>query len=249
MPFCVIKGTFRVVGQNKKGTATGFQPDGDSIQFKPDDPALLDKLEQVKAPYTLTGIGSLNLRFEGIDAAELRYQGARQANPFPEDSRNALTKATALDPVNYSASGTTVRPPAVNDGQRGHILSRSLEAHGRPVSFAYLGGPARADGASVFLDVPRLKKRLDWRQFADSEAYPLFYDTLFNDLRDALSAEAAKAKAAKKGIWQEDVEGAFTIASLAARGGSYEPDLCCARPGRRSAKRRESPPAADLGVS
>ena len=43
MPFIVIRGTFRLEGINKKGQPTGFQPDGDSIQFKPDKVSLLSK--------------------------------------------------------------------------------------------------------------------------------------------------------------------------------------------------------------
>jgi endonuclease YncB( thermonuclease family) len=217
MPFYLIKGSFHVVGRNKNGTATGFQPDGDSIQFKPDNPALLDKLEQVTVPYTLTGIGSLNLRFEGIDAVEIHYQGARQPSPFPEAARNSLTADIGLDPINYSQTGVTVKPPAVHDGQRGHIFSRSLDAHGRPVSFVYKGDPdpGEADGTEVFLKVDRLKKSLNWQQLADGEAYPLFYDTLFSDLRNALVAESNAAKAAQKGIWKKDVQASYAIASRA----------------------------------
>jgi endonuclease YncB( thermonuclease family) len=214
MPFLVIKGSFRLVGKNKKGTPTGFQPDGDSIQFKPDDASLLDKLDQVGAPYTLTGIGSLNLRFEGIDAAEIHYQGARQARLFPEDARDYLTGQIGMNPVTYGQTGVTVKPPA-NDGQRGHILARALEAHGRPVSFVYIGDPAEEDGATVRLDVPRLRQSLNWKLIADGQAYPLFYDTLFHDLRDALAAEADQVKLSGKNVWSNDVNQAFAVSTRA----------------------------------
>jgi endonuclease YncB( thermonuclease family) len=212
MPFLVIQGAFHLTGQNKNGTATGFQPDGDSIQFKPDNPALLDKLDQVKAPHTLTRIGSLNLRFEGIDAPELHYQGARQPAPFAEDARDFLTGAIGMNPVTYGPSGITVKPPA-NDGQRGYILARSLEVHGRPVSFVFLGNPPEPDGATVFLDIPRLKQSFNYQLVAEGHAYPLFDDTLFHDLRGALTTAANRARTANKGVWQRDVNKAFPIGS------------------------------------
>ena len=47
----------------------GFEPDGDSMQFKPSNPALLGGLARTGAPARLTSIGSTQLRFEGIDGA------------------------------------------------------------------------------------------------------------------------------------------------------------------------------------
>jgi hypothetical protein len=61
MPFLIIRGSFHLVGQKSNGTASGFEPDGDSMQFKPDDAGLLDKLEQVAQPY--------RLKLDRVDAA------------------------------------------------------------------------------------------------------------------------------------------------------------------------------------
>lgn len=33
-----------MVGQTRAGNPSGFEPDGDSVQFKPTDPGLLDRL-------------------------------------------------------------------------------------------------------------------------------------------------------------------------------------------------------------
>ena len=33
MPFILIQGTFHLVGQTQAGNPTGFEPDGDSVQF------------------------------------------------------------------------------------------------------------------------------------------------------------------------------------------------------------------------
>ena len=48
MPFILIQGTFHLVGQTQAGNPTGFEPDGDSIQFKPANPQLLDRLDSAR---------------------------------------------------------------------------------------------------------------------------------------------------------------------------------------------------------
>jgi hypothetical protein len=50
MPFILIQGTFHLVGQTQAGNPTGFEPDGDSIQFKPANPQLLDRLTSSPGP-------------------------------------------------------------------------------------------------------------------------------------------------------------------------------------------------------
>ena len=217
MPFIVIKGTFRVVGVNKNGNATGFQPDGDSIQFRPDKTKLLDRLERRAHPYRLSAIKSVNLRFEGIDAPEIHYQGARQPSPYAEAARDFLTGKIGMNPVPYvQPNGVTVKPPA-NDGQRGYILSRELEVNGRPVSFVFVGNPPEADGKEINLTVQRAKRSLNYQLLAAGQAYPLFYDSLFYDLRGAFAAAVTSARQKKLGVWKTSVDVLrwFTIAKRA----------------------------------
>ncbi len=66
MPFLIVKGSFHLVGETRKGNPSGFQPDGDSMQFKPNRPALLDQLERVAQPYKLSSIWSTQLRFDRV---------------------------------------------------------------------------------------------------------------------------------------------------------------------------------------
>jgi hypothetical protein len=50
MPFVAIKGSFHLCGKSAARNPTGFQPDGDSMQFKPDRPSLLDRLGAPPTP-------------------------------------------------------------------------------------------------------------------------------------------------------------------------------------------------------
>jgi endonuclease YncB( thermonuclease family) len=208
MPFILIHGTFHLVSRGASGAEHGFQPDGDSLHFRPANPALLDRLTQLKRPYHLSAIGSTQLRFEGIDALELHFQGAasHQPRPLADNARDFLTGQLGLNPVPYQPPhNITVDPPVAHDAAPGYILSRSLEVNGRPVAFAFGGAPPDVDGASVFLDVPLVRQSLNHALLSAGHAYPLFYDTLFVDLRREFAAAIGAARAAGLGLWPQDV--------------------------------------------
>jgi endonuclease YncB( thermonuclease family) len=213
MPFILIKGTFHLVNLTKNGKETGFEPDGDSIQFKPSDQSLLDQLEQLGRAYKLSKIGSVQLRFEGIDALELHYKPSKggkvthQRRALAKEARDFLTEQLGLNPVNYAPPDEVrVKPPVEKDATPGYILSRSLEVHGRPVSFVFAGDPPPEyeDGEEVNLKIPLLKKSLNYKLIQNGHAYPLFYETLFADLREALAKAAQQAREKKRGLWQYD---------------------------------------------
>jgi endonuclease YncB( thermonuclease family) len=205
MPFVVIQGTFHLCGRSSQGNATGFEPDGDSCQFKPADPSLLDRLTQVGDRYRLTSIGSTQLRFEGIDALELHFGGSHQPRALVDKSRDFLTGKLALNPVPYRPpQNSRVLPPVERDAAPGFILSRALEAHGRPVAFAFQGTAPAPDGAELVLKPALLKKSLNFGSIAAGHAYPLYYDTLFADLRDAFTTAAGAARQKGKGLWSSD---------------------------------------------
>ena len=230
MPFTCIQGTFHLVGHDKNGKPTGFEPDGDSIHFKPKKIALLDGLMRLGVEYKPSAIGSVNLRMEGIDALEIHYtpsfKGAKrthQPRPLADYERDALTGLLGMNPVPYKQPlGTTVAPPVPVDGVPGYILSRSLDVHGRPVSFLYKGAAPFTDGKQVMVNPAILKKSLNFAMIRDGNAYPLFYDTLFMQLRVELAKAAKAARTAKKGMWKQNV----TKAGFKANG---LPDLETAR--------------------
>jgi endonuclease YncB( thermonuclease family) len=211
MPFFVIRGTFHLVGKDRKGNPRGYEPDGDSIRFKPADPKLLDRLIVVRAPAQLDSSGTINLRFEGIDALELHYtpqvKGGRESHqprPLADQARDFLTGLLGLNPVPYEADGIRVKPPVQRDATPGYILSRTLETNGRPVSFAFIGDPPAPDGASVRLTTGWLRRSLNHKLLAKGQVYPLFYDGLFVDLRNALASATLQARMAGLGLWPQD---------------------------------------------
>ena len=211
MPFTLIQGTFHLVNRTRNGNATGFEPDGDSIHFKPFDPALLGNLERLQMPYRLTNIGSVMLRFEGIDALELHYSpshggpSTHQPRPMADAARDFLTGELNMNPVPYAPPrNLRVKPPVLHDATPGYILSRSLEVHGRPVSFAFTGAAPEADGTQIFLNIQRFKTSLNYKLVQNGFAYPLYYDTFFLALRNAMTTAVQQARQSGFGLWARD---------------------------------------------
>ena len=179
MGFRLIKGTF--------APRLG-KPDGDSVRFIPDKPSLFKGLKgkSIKI-HNNQGAKSVQLRYEGIDTME-----KSAAQPW---SRRA-TKA------NLKLIGGPGR--SNQKDSRGYILTRRGDTHRRPISFVFAGDPSEPDGEDVFLDVNRMKKSVNYQLLRKGHAYPMFYDTLFTDLRDALADATIKARKRKKGIWADD---------------------------------------------
>lgn len=178
MPFTLTAGEF---------APEAGRPDGDSMRFRPDDPTPLFLLpRRGRPPKVNSQNGTIQLRFEGIDTME-----SRAADPFSSD---ATTSNLGLCGV-PSGTGTA----------RGHILSTQIGPNGRPISFVFAGDAPQADGESVFLNVDRMKDSVNFQQLSRGHAYPLFYDTLFFDLRMAMADQAASARGNGDSVWSADV--------------------------------------------
>lgn len=202
MPYKLIKGTFHLLGRSQAGNPTSFQPDGDSIHFKPDNRSEVTSLPNgSRCRFTI--IGSTNLRFEGIDATEIHFSGTRQPSPLAEDARDFVTGEFGMNPVTYKSNGYSVQPPA-NDGQRGYIFSKQLDVHGRPVSFVFVGSTSRQSGSMVNVDSSLVRQSLNYKLLKRGLAYPLFYDSLYHDLRDTMRAAAITAWNGDRGLWPYD---------------------------------------------
>lgn len=177
MPFTLITGEF---------VPEAGRPDGDSIRFRPEQPDLVFKLRRRRVPPKINqNNGTVQLRFEGIDTLE---------------SRANSTYAIPATDSNLALCG-------VPDGKgiaRGYILSNQIGPNGRPIAFVYAGEPDDADGSEIFLEPEQMRASVNVAQLERGHAYPLFYDTLFADLRCALVDAVSGARDGGKGIWAED---------------------------------------------
>ncbi|NKX90135.1 nuclease [Nocardia coubleae] len=197
MPFLLISGVF---------VAKGAAPDGDSVRFRPDDPALWDR---VGGPHRVkrNASGAAQLRLDGIDSLETHYtprHGTRTHQPLP------LARAAADELLAWLGFTGVVR----NDSETvtstdqavvpGFILTRGADLHGRCVAFAGRGPAPGSSGAEIFVDVALLRLTLNHHQLATGLAYPTFYRSLFPALRAEFTAVSEAAAVGSLGVWAAD---------------------------------------------
>jgi endonuclease YncB( thermonuclease family) len=163
-------------------------PDGDSVRFLADDDSLFDRLE---GRVDFKSDGEVQLRYEGIDALE-----KAAIKPFSSDATKRNLELLGGE----------------ENGQLGYILSNQIEKNGRPVCFVFTGNPDDADGSEIILGPETLQKSVNYQLLAEGFVYPLFYDTLYKELRDRLVEAVETARQDKLGIWREDASNqGFTI--------------------------------------
>ncbi len=158
---------------------SGF-PDGDSVRFLAEDDTLFDQLE---GQIDIKPGGEVQLRYEGIDALEKSAK-----NPFSSDATEA----------NIQLLG------GHSNGLPGYILSSHSDKNGRPVCFVFTGDSPAPDGTNIFLDADLLKQSINYQLLAEGLVYPMFYETLYKELRDGMTKAVEAARQSDRGIWAED---------------------------------------------
>jgi endonuclease YncB( thermonuclease family) len=185
----------------------GKQPDGDSVRFKADNSGLWATLKNASRLKESTD-GTVQLRFEGIDAPELHYGGTLQ--PMGRESRDRLLEWIGFRAVRYqklTVSGSS--PPRV----RGAILSAMVEKNGRPVAYALGSAEATGlrDGASIAVDDTRLRLTLNARALETGMSYFTVYDSMPDAQIATFRALSTKARGARLGVWARDKTAEFTL--------------------------------------
>ncbi len=191
MPFVLIEGTFHI---------QGYDPDGDSIKFRARNKANWRKLKGRRL--RLNKSEHVQLRFEGVDALEVHYNGTHQPLNFANQATDYMLTVLGITDVRWKLDRSEVL--SVDDGSPGYILARRTDKHGRPVAFVFAGGSGKRDGSAVFLNTKILRKSVNYKLLAEGLAYPMYYDGLFSDLRDAMTMAVGRARHADRGIWPYD---------------------------------------------
>lgn len=196
MPFFVIKGRFK--------PAVGI-PDGDSVRFQANKPALWKKLggTPVRLGTSDKSKNTAQLRLEGIDAIE-----KKATQLLATDAKKNMFKLIGH---------TTAKPEP-----EGYVLARMTDdKSGRPISFVFAGKTSLTDGSEVKLTPAMLRTSVNYKQMRDGFAYPLYYNTLFTDLRNEFTKALRSAKQARRGYWLTDatktgviVNGKASLASI-----------------------------------
>lgn len=200
--YLVIKGSFVIIDKS---------PDGDSVRFRPDNPKLF---KQLKRSYRIepSKDGTVQLRFEAIDAPELHYQGKDQ--PLGREARDFLLSQLGFSAYIYNDNDTIT--DAVPREVEGGILSNSAEANGRPVSYVFLEADLAVynDGERVLLDDALLARSLNVKVLQAGMAYYTVYSSQPESQRAFMRTIAQQAKDASLGVWAVDKTSEFTLNSI-----------------------------------
>jgi endonuclease YncB( thermonuclease family) len=200
--YLVIKGSFVIIDK---------QPDGDSVRFRPNDASLLKKL---KRSYRIdpSKDGTVQLRFEAIDAPELHYLGKEQ--PLGREARDFLLSQLGFSNYIYNDNDTVT--DSVPKEIRGGILSQAAEANGRPVSYVFLESDLATfqDGERVTIDDALLAKSMNVKVLQAGMAYYTVYSSQPTSHQIFMRSLAEQAKAANLGVWQVDKTSEFTLNSF-----------------------------------
>ncbi len=196
----VIQGNFII---------TGKEPDGDSVRFIANNPKLYRPLKRSFRIKPSTQDGSVQLRFEGIDAPELHYGSAVQ--PLGKESRDQLLDWMGFKNIQFT--GTAGNRVTASDPEQipGAILSTAAETNGRPVSYVLLDAKQLKDGRWVEVDNALLKQTLNFRLLEEGLAYYTAYTSAPLSHREFLRDVASQARDKKLGVWGEDKTSEFVL--------------------------------------
>ncbi len=196
----------------------GKSPDGDSIRFRPDSPALVRTLDN-GARARASSDGTFQLRLDGIDAPETHYNG--HAQPLGEPARDALLAWCRFGEVRWVGDQVSAAQPETIPAT---ILAKLVDLNGRPVVFLLRDDlPPDGELAEVPLGATANAALLD-----SGAAYGTFYSSTDSELRDELRALGRRARSGGLGVWPRDDSAGFVLASqdsIGPAGGLILPKL------------------------
>jgi endonuclease YncB( thermonuclease family) len=187
----------------------GYQPDGDSVRFIADDPDLYKQLKRNNRIRLSKKDSSVQLRLEGIDAAELHY--GNDAQPMGDTARDWLLKQVGFSHVTYKPGSTTVesgRPAQIPAA----IYSAASDPNGRPISYLQVGSThLPKDGTWTNITTAVLDRTINAHALTTGVAYPTFYSSTPVSHVTHLRNLSAQARDDKKGVWEHDRTSLFEL--------------------------------------
>ena len=202
--YCIIKGSF--IPKN-------YEPDGDSVRFIADNPDLYQNLHGSYRIKPSRKDGSVQLRFEAVDAPEIHYGKASQR--FGDKARDQLLAWMGFKNIQYFPNNPDRVQSSEPETVRGAILSKAAEANGRPISYILLENDAASlkDGDWVRVDDALLKSTINYRLLDEGIAYYTVYTSTPFDHRQLLRKVASQARDANRGVWELDTTTEFVLVS------------------------------------
>ncbi|MGF1645396.1 MAG: hypothetical protein ACFCVF_00505 [Kineosporiaceae bacterium] len=223
MAYRLLTGRFALRYAESPGS--GPTPDGDTVKFRPDAPALVEELGLASGVEPrLSAQHRISLRLEAVDAPELNYEGSRQEATLARAARDGLLAHLGFTDIVWDPVRPAQAAAANADEMPGWVLSDGVEQNGRLVAFAYPGAAPLADGSLVTVDEVMLRASANLRMRAEGLVYPMLYTSLAVELREECRELAVAARIARRGVWARATADPDSAADL-SRGAAALPDL------------------------
>lgn len=189
----------------------GKQPDGDSVRFIADDPTLFDELHRAFRIKPTRSDGSVQLRFEAIDAPEIHYGAFAQ--PLGAEARDALLRQLGFTHVGFGGAAGNVVTESAPESIRGLILSKAADANGRPISYILAESDAECvrPGEWNYVDPAILRRTSNWFLLQKGYVYYTVYTSTPALHRKSLKTVAEKAREDQLGVWNMDASADFIL--------------------------------------
>jgi hypothetical protein len=218
MSYTLLRGTFVI--RYPDLPRQGPEPDGDTVKFRPDSPALIEALPRPSGRPPGLGARGVSVRLEAVDALETHFEEAHQELTGANAARDELLRLLGFTNVRFFRDAPNKVESADQDSLRGHVLTNGIDANGRLIGFVYAGDHPGPDGSAVFIDKALVDGSANAALLVAGLVYPAFYATLPAELRTHLAetSRTARANAAMTGIWPRstaDPNGAATVGGLA----------------------------------
>jgi hypothetical protein len=218
MPYTLLRGSFVI--RYPDLPRQGPEPDGDTVKFLPDTPALVEALPRRSGRPADINARGISVRLEAIDALETHFEETHQELVGANRARDELLAELGFTHVVFFDDLPNKVQSADQDALRGHILSNGIDGNGRLIAFVFPGDHPGPDGAAVFVAPALVDQSVNGRLLAAGLVYPAFYATLPADLRTHLAAVSQAARDAQPpvGLWPRstaDPDSPATVANLA----------------------------------
>lgn len=189
----------------------GPEPDGDTINFLPDDDSLVQALPRFSGMRPdRRHLGCYGVRFEGIDTLETHFQNQHQELGFAVAARDRMLEAMGFGEVVFWETQPNKIKTAEHHPVRGYVLANGIESNGRVLGLVFPGDPdlevlaGAADGDRVFVDEAALVASENTAQVRAGLAYAELYSTMPLDLIVAMRRLVSAARDAEVGFWPRE---------------------------------------------
>ncbi|MFD0358674.1 nuclease [Streptomyces sp. NPDC127110] len=227
MPMLLIRGTFRAKGTKPDGDTLSFTPDDVADWKRVPGPRPVVPTAFGSASIRLESVDALETHY-----GDRKSPSGVQHQPLPlaHAAADALLKAvgfTDFHRAGDTAAGGTGGGTGTGTGGgtgggavagdeaekitstipetvQGWILTRGADVFGRCVALIGKGLPPAFNGYQVDVDDEALEKTVNYQLIKDGLVYPTYYSGFSEVLRASLTAAAAAARDAEKGVWKVD---------------------------------------------